>query len=93
MSVGARLGLAGSAVVVCVHDRPKREVTTEAQVAELGRSIGHVYDPVQHKLWSCSCCENLFVDPSDEPRYCRRCQSPFAHAPAGPLQPPNQEPV
>jgi uncharacterized paraquat-inducible protein A len=93
MSTGAHLGLAGTAVVVCPHDRAKRQVTTEAQVAELGRQVGQVYDPKQHKLWSCSCCHNLFVDPSDEPRHCRRCQVQVVHALAGPLQPPNQEPI
>lgn len=91
MSVGTRLGFAGSAVVVCVHDRPKREVTTEAQVAELGLTVGQVYDPRQHRLHLCACCQNLFVDPSDEPRYCRRCQTAPQHQPAGPLPDPTGE--
>lgn len=85
---GLGAALAGSAVVVCVHDRPKRQVTTEAHVAELGLSIGRVYDPKQDKLHKCGCCENLFVDPSDVPRYCRRCQSPPQHPAAGPLPDP-----
>lgn len=74
MSLGGKMALAGSAVVVCVHDRTKREVTTETQVAELGLTVGQVYDPRQHKLHTCGCCENLFVDFSDETRYCRRCR-------------------
>jgi hypothetical protein len=93
MSVGGRLGLAGAAVVVCPHDREKRQVTTEAQVAELGRQVGQTYDPKQHRLWDCACCHNLFVDPSDEPRYCRRCSLVPSHSLAGPLTPPNEEPI
>lgn len=91
MSTGARLGLAGSAIVVCPHDRAKREVTTEAQVAELGLTVGQVYDPKQHRLHSCSCCQNLFVDLSDEPRYCQRCQNAPTHPLAGPLPDPTGE--
>ena len=91
MSVGTRLGLSGAAVVVCVHDRPKREVTTEAQVAELGLTVGQIYDPKQHRLHLCACCQNLFVDPSNEPRYCRRCQAPPQHPLAGPLPDPTGE--
>jgi hypothetical protein len=88
-----RLGLAGAAVVVCPHDRVKREVTTEAQVAELGRQVGQAYDPKQHKLWKCACCENLFVDPSDTPRFCRKCYRTPVHPLAGPLPTPNERPV
>lgn len=91
MSVGASLGLSGAAVVVCVHDRPKRQVTTESQVAELGLLVGHRYDPKQHRLFRCPCCQNLFVDPSDEPRYCRPCQGAPHHPTAGPLPSPTGE--
>ena len=88
-----RVALGGKAVVCCVHDRPKRQVTTEAQVAALGLEVGQVYDPKQHKLWLCACCENLFVDPSDEPRYCRRCQGPHRCTRLnGPLPAPNGRP-
>lgn len=83
----------GTAVVCCVHDRVKREITTEAQVAELGREVGQVYDPKQHKLWLCACCQNLFVDPSDTPRFCRRCYRTPTHQLGGPLPTPNERPV
>lgn len=83
-----RLALGGRAVVCCVHDREKRQVTTEAQVAALGLEVGQVYDPRQHKLHRCACCENLFVDASDEPRLCTVCLDAPAHALAGPLPEP-----
>ena len=88
-----RAVVSGKASVHCIHDREKRVVTTEAHVAQLGQEVGVNYDPAQHKLWECSCCENLFVDPSDEPRLCRRCQVPPAHQPAGPLAAPNGRPL
>jgi hypothetical protein len=91
---GIGVSITGTAVVCCVHDRPKREVVTEAHVAELGRRVGQKYDPKQHKLWLCSCCENLFVDPTDHPRLCHRCQTrPPQHPLGGPLPAPNGEPV
>jgi hypothetical protein len=80
--------LSGTAVVCCPHDREKRRVTTEAQVAALGAEVGILYDPVQHKLHRCACCENLFVDPSDEPRYCTQCCGVLVHPLGGPLAPP-----
>lgn len=83
-----RVVLGGTAVVCCVHDRVKREVVTEAHVAALGLEVGLVYDPKQHKLHRCACCDNLFVDPSDVPRYCRTCQGPFVHELGGPLAEP-----
>ena len=94
MSAGIGVALGGHAVVCCVHDRVKREITTEAQVAELGRQVGQVYNPKQHRLWLCACCENLFVDPSDEPRFCHRCHTrPPVHPLNGSLPSPNGEPV
>jgi hypothetical protein len=80
--------LGGTATVCCVHDREKRTVVTEAQVAALGLEVGMLYDPKQHKLHRCACCDNLFVDPSDEPRFCSTCQGPLAHALGGPLPTP-----
>lgn len=80
--------MGGTAVVCCVHDREKRQVVTERQVAELGLEVGMLYDPKQHKLHMCACCSNLFVDPSDEPRYCSSCQAPLVHALGGPLAEP-----
>jgi uncharacterized paraquat-inducible protein A len=83
----------GKAVVCCVHDRVKREVITEAQVMAIGLEIGIRYNPIQHKLWVCSCCENLFVDPSDEPQYCKVCQVPPVHNHTSPLPKPNGRPI
>lgn len=87
------VAVSGQAIVCCVHDRVKRQVTTEAQVAELGLAVGHVYDPRQHRVWLCACCENLFVDPSDVPRFCRQCYRSPVHAPGGPLPTPNERPL
>lgn len=88
-----RLGVTGHRTICCVHDREKRIVTTEAQVAEIGLKAGYFYNPKQHHLWSCTCCENLFVDPSDEPRFCRVCSGHLRHQPAGPLPAPNERPI
>ena len=85
---GARVVLGGTAVVCCVHDREKRQVVTEAQVAELGLRVGQVYDPLQHKLHLCMCCQNLFVDPSDVPGFCSVCTRPAVHPLGGPLPEP-----
>jgi hypothetical protein len=86
---GARAVLGGVATVHCVHDRQKRQVVTEAQVARLALVAGIVYDPKQHRIHRCACCANLFVDPSDEPRYCSFCTvKPLAHPLGGPLAAP-----
>jgi len=74
--------------VCCPHDRKKREVTTEAEVASLGLLVGILYDPKIHRLQECACCENLFFDISDEPRYCSLCQKPPVYALGGPLAEP-----
>jgi hypothetical protein len=87
-TTGLRVVLGGAAAVHCVHDRRKRTVVTEAQVAELGLEAGQVYDPAQHKLHRCACCENLFVDPTDTPRFCSTCQGPLVHQLGGPLPDP-----
>jgi hypothetical protein len=78
----------GSATICCVHDRPKRQVNTAAQVAELGLQVGQIYNPKQHKLHLCACCQNLFVDPTDIPRYCTQCGGPTVHRLGGPLPDP-----
>ena len=83
----------GKAIVCCPHDRIKREITTEAQVAELGLAVGQIYNPHQHRLWTCSCCQNLFVHPSDEPRHCTTCTvGPLKHQLNGNLPTPNGRP-
>lgn len=84
-----QIGIGGKAQVCCLHDCVKRSITTERQIFEIGLSVGQVYDRKQHKLHRCACCENLFVDVSDVPRFCHTCRvSPFAHVPAGPLPEP-----
>lgn len=83
-----RVALGGTAVVCCVHDREKRKVVTEAHVAQLGLQVGQLYDPAQHKLHRCACCENLFVDQTDTPRFCSVCQGPLRHPLGGPLPEP-----
>jgi hypothetical protein len=83
-----KISLSGVAVVCCVHDREKRQIRTERQVAQLGRELGHVYDPKQHKIHDCACCENLFVDPTDEPKFCHTCRQTPKHALGGPLSEP-----
>lgn len=85
---GLHVALGGTAVVCCVHDREKRRVVTEAQVAALGLTVGQVYDPKQHKLHLCACCQNLFVDATDVPRFCSICRRPLVHSAAGPLPDP-----
>lgn len=78
----------GVAKVYCLHDREKRQITTEADVAELGRAVGQVYDPAQHKLHNCACCQNLFVDVSDTPRLCSVCLGSTVHTAAAPIPSP-----
>lgn len=80
--------LGGVATVVCLHDRPKRQVTDIPHVQELGRSVGIEYDPRIHKVHLCACCENLFVSGDDTPRFCIPCQPPPTHQPGAPLPEP-----
>ena len=82
---GTKIALGGKATVHCVHDRQKDQVVTEAQVKVLALDYGIKYDPAQHKIHKCTCCRNLFVDPTDEPRYCLICQGIPIHGLAGPL--------
>lgn len=91
MAGGAvKISIGGVAKVYCIHDREKRVVTTEAQVAELGLllPVPVIFNPKIHKLQRCACCDNLFFDIGDEPRYCRPCQSSPMHQPGGPLAQP-----
>jgi hypothetical protein len=71
-----------------VHDRKKREVVTEEQIAELGLAVGIIYNPKIHKLFRCSCCDNLFVGHTVEPKHCDTCTRPAIHALGGPLPEP-----
>ena len=88
MSTGVEISLSGTASVHCVHDRQKRQVTTERQLFDLGLEVGLLYDPRQHKIHRCGCCDNLFVDPADTPRYCSVCLAPNRHQLGGPLNDP-----
>lgn len=83
-----QIALSGVAVVHCVHDVPKRVFTTEEDVRLYGVKVGVPFDPKQHKLHKCACCENLFSDPSDEPRLCSFCQKKPVHEPQAPIPDP-----
>lgn len=80
--------LGGTAVVCCVHDRIKRIVNDDKALILGMQEAGLVYDPAQHKIHRCSCCENLFLDLTDIPRLCDGCLKPPTHALAGPLAEP-----
>lgn len=83
-----RIELSGTARVYCVHDREKRQVKTERDVFELGLAAGLIYNPKLHQTHRCACCENLFVDPTDEPRFCSLCQGQNRHELGGSLPEP-----
>ena len=85
---GARLAIGGTALVACVHDRVKREVITEQQVVELGATMGLRYDSRRHQIHRCACCDNLFVDQRDTPRFCAVCLRSAVHPLGGPLPTP-----
>lgn len=82
--------LGGVAVVCCVHDREKRQVTTQDHVERLGYELGRVYDPKVHYTILCACCENLFVSTSDAPRFCHVCNGSPVHQVMAPLPEPNE---
>lgn len=83
-----RVVLGGKATVHCVHDRQKRQVTTEEQVRLLALEVGFEFKPGIHKIHHCSCCDNLFGEDGSEARYCAVCRRPLVHALAGPLPEP-----
>jgi hypothetical protein len=70
MSVG------GTAVVCCVHNREKRQVTDLA------------FDGRTHKPHMCACCENLFLRTDDVPHYCDQCGGKPFYRLAAPLPDP-----
>lgn len=89
----APLTLGGVAVVCCVHDREKRQVTTIEQVVLLGRGLYPpvIYNPKVHFVNRCACCENLFVALHDTPKFCNLCEhTPLVHNLGGPLAPPSE---
>jgi hypothetical protein len=70
------VAIGGSALVACVHDRVKREVTELA------------FDPTKTSVHLCTCCENVFLEPSDTEMFCRGCRGSFVHPLGGPLPAP-----
>ena len=66
----------GKAQIFCVHNREKRRVVELA------------FDPVKTSLHLCSCCENLFREPSDTPMFCPDCREAPTFALGGPLADP-----
>ena len=85
---GARPAFGGAAVVCCVHDREKRQVTDPEDVRTLGAALGITYDSRKHKIHTCACCGNLFVTGDDTPRLCDICMGPTRHQLGGPLPEP-----
>jgi hypothetical protein len=70
------IAIGGTAVVCCVHDREKRSVTEMA------------FDPRHTSIHLCTCCENVFCDPSDMPVFCHQCRRGPFHEMGGPLPDP-----
>lgn len=68
--------IGGVAHVYCVHNRQKRAITDLA------------YDPRKTKPHMCSCCENLFLNATDEPMFCPTCRGANIHKLGGPLPAP-----
>lgn len=87
-ATGLRIALGGKAVVCCVHDREKRQITTEEQVARLGLEVGVVFQKGIHHVHHCPCCDNLFVADGTTERYCSVCSAKPVHALGGPLAEP-----
>lgn len=85
---GTRIALGGKAVVCCVHDRQKRQVVTEEQVALIGLEVGVVFKKGIHHTFKCACCENLFVADGTTERYCTTCTAGLVHALGGKLADP-----
>lgn len=76
MSTGFRIALGGTAVVCCPHDQEKRSVTEM------------LFDPAKTKIHLCSCCDNVFLEPTDTPMLCPQCRGVPLHALGGPLPDP-----
>jgi hypothetical protein len=70
------MSVTGTAVVCCVHNRIKRQVTDLA------------VDTAREKPHLCACCENLFTRPDDVPHYCPPCGGQPVYPLAAPLAPP-----
>jgi hypothetical protein len=83
-----RVSLGGKAEVCCVHNREKRQVTTEERLMELADIVNFRLKKGVHFIFNCTCCDNLFVDEGTEPRYCVLCRGPLVHPLGGPLKEP-----
>lgn len=83
-----RVALSATAVVCCLHDRVKRVVLDDKALILGMQEAGLKYDPAQHKIHKCACCENLFLDLTDIPRLCDGCSKAPVWAQAGPLAEP-----
>ena len=46
------------------------------------------FDSAHTSLHLCSCCENLFTEPSDQPVFCHDCRGELWYALGGPLPDP-----
>ena len=77
MSGGAvSIAIGGKAVVCCPHNREKRSV------------IEMAFDPVKTSIHLCACCENVFLQPSDQPMFCSTCNGATVYELGGPLPTP-----
>ena len=76
MGSAVSIAIGGTAIVSCVHNREKRSVTEMA------------FDPRRTSIHLCSCCENVFTDPSDTPMFCHPCRGELVHPLAAPLPDP-----
>jgi rRNA maturation endonuclease Nob1 len=76
LSQPLKMAITGTAVVVCVHNREKRQVTDLA------------FDYTREKVHMCACCENLFTRPDDVPHYCQQCGGRPVYRLAAPLKAP-----
>lgn len=88
MSSSVHPAFGGQAVVYCIHDRVKGEVTDLGHVGLLGLEAGQLFNPAQHKVHRCPCCDNLFVRLDDVPHYCPPCSGRPVHPVGGPIPEP-----
>lgn len=77
MGSAISIAIGGTATVCCVHNREKRSVTELA------------FNPRLTSIHLCSCCENVFTDPSDTPMFCHQCRGNNVHPLGGPLPDPH----
>ena len=73
---GTAPAFGGTAVICCVHNRVKRQVTDM------------LFDAALTKIHLCSCCENVFTERTDTPVFCRTCRGDAVYELGGPLPDP-----